>query len=201
MSSGGSVKIGLVVGLGNPGKRYGGTRHNAGFAVLDRVLDVCGVGDVWSEKGDGDHSRITVGGREVNLLKPTTMMNNSGVAVGRACRYSGVLPHEVLVVHDDIDILLGDVRVKEGGGDGGHNGLKSIDCAIGKGYRRLRCGVGRPLGRGEGDVARYVLSRFSRDELRIWEEELEKIAKSFSLFMGDLLEAKKVWGRVREGSF
>jgi peptidyl-tRNA hydrolase, PTH1 family len=153
----------LVVGLGNPGPEYAGTRHNLGFDVVEIIaarLDVRlrpakGIPAIVAEARDGD--------RQIILAQPTTFMNLSGEAVGSCMRYYRCALQDVVVVHDDVDLAFMDLRVKRGGGDGGHNGLKHITRALRSAdYARIRLGIGRPEGRK--DVADFVLGRFAKAE-------------------------------------
>lgn len=148
----------LVVGLGNPGPTYAHNRHNVGFMVCDRL--VRGFGG-WREKFNGVWTRGDIAGQDTIVLKPMTFMNRSGTSVGAAASFFKVAPAEVIVIHDELDIAFGQVRVKAGGGHAGHNGLRSIFEHFGKDFIRIRCGIGRPT---FGDVAAWVLSDFKGDE-------------------------------------
>jgi PTH1 family peptidyl-tRNA hydrolase len=152
----------LIVGLGNPDAEYAGTRHNIGFMIAGRLADDAGV--TLKRRGhQGVYGVGRVAGAEATILLPQTYMNRSGVSVASACRSLGVEPGDLIVVHDDIDLSFGTLRIKVGGGHGGHNGLRSIDANLGrKDYARLRMGVGRPP--AGGDVAGYVLNRFNSAE-------------------------------------
>lgn len=163
MSSG----LALIVGLGNPGPEYERTRHNVGFRVVDvlasrfgeTIKPVRGVNAVGAEVRDGD--------RRLILVEPHTFMNLSGDPVREIARYHKVPPDQIVVVHDDLDLAFGAIRVKQGGGDGGHNGLKDITRALGTpNYPRVRIGIGRPHGRMQ--PVDYVLQAFSKKE----EEEI-----------------------------
>lgn len=153
----------LLVGLGNPGPRYEGTRHNVGFHVVDEVMrDVGGRFD--RKKFSAEVGEIAVGGERVLVMKPQTFMNLSGESVGAACRFHKIAPRDVIVVHDELDLDPGTVRIKVGGGHGGHNGLKSLVSHLGSpDFIRIRVGIGRPTdGR---DVVAWVLGGFGKDEL------------------------------------
>jgi PTH1 family peptidyl-tRNA hydrolase len=151
----------LVVGLGNPESRYETTRHNVGFAVVDELHARVG-GVTWQEKFQGLCSRIDLGGHRTLLLKPMTYMNLSGKSVSRAARYHRFTPEQIIVVHDDLDLPFQTVRVKEGGGTGGHKGITSCKQDLGSAdFVRVRMGIGRPA---RGDATDYVLSTFSDDE-------------------------------------
>ncbi len=130
----------IVVGLGNPGKRYQNTRHNIGFRVVDRVVSTSEAINVSKRAFEGELYR----GSNLLLLKPLTFMNLSGRSVKMVMQFYKVSLENLIVIHDDIDIPLGSVRFKVGGSSGGHNGLKSIDEVVGDGYLRVRVGVGRP---------------------------------------------------------
>jgi peptidyl-tRNA hydrolase, PTH1 family len=148
----------LVVGLGNPGSQYAQNRHNIGFMVCDRLAGPIGG---WREKFNGVWTRGMIGGHDTLLLKPMTYMNRSGTSVGAAATFFKVSPAEVIVIHDELDIAYGEVRVKVGGGHAGHNGLRSIFEHFGKDFIRIRCGIGRPV---HGEVADFVLSDFKGEE-------------------------------------
>jgi PTH1 family peptidyl-tRNA hydrolase len=152
----------LVVGLGNPGERYADTRHNIGSMAVSRLAGRAGV----ALKRAAYQGLCGVGrlvGEEVTLLLPQTYMNRSGASVAPACQSLGVAPGDLIVVHDEIDLPFGTLRIKTGGGHGGHNGLRSIAEALGHGdFIRVRLGVGRPP--PGGDVSGYVLNRFSAGE-------------------------------------
>src|SRR5919206_1495587 len=153
----------LVVGLGNPGRQYEQTRHNAGWIVVDelaRRLD-----GSWKSKFSGKLAEVRLDGRKLALLKPETFMNDSGRSVGAAARFFKVEPEALLVVHDDVDLEPGRLQARAGGGLAGHNGLRSLAQTLGsQDFLRLRIGVGRP-GRGDRrSVADYVLAPFDADD-------------------------------------
>ncbi|PZO64750.1 MAG: aminoacyl-tRNA hydrolase [Paracoccus denitrificans] len=151
----------LIVGLGNPGAKYAGNRHNIGFMAVDRIAEDHGFSP-WKPRFQGQVSEGRLGETRVTLLKPTTFMNDSGRSVGEAMRYLKLAPDDVTVFHDELDLAPGKCRVKVGGGHAGHNGLRSIHQHIGEGYRRVRLGIGHP---GHKDrVAPYVLSDFAKAE-------------------------------------
>ncbi|HHT01983.1 MAG TPA: aminoacyl-tRNA hydrolase [Firmicutes bacterium] len=148
----------LVAGLGNPGPQYLATRHNAGFLVLDELAECRRA--AFNERGWGGLlARVSLGGKQILLLKPLTYMNRSGLSVQAALTACGLTVAELIVVHDDVDLPLGKIRVKRGGGTGGHRGLMSIASALGSDdYGRVRIGVGRPV---EGvSTAAHVLEEF-----------------------------------------
>jgi len=152
----------LIVGLGNPGPKYQWTRHNAGFMVLDRLSHLAGI--VVSKKnfsglcGEGSWQ-----GQRLILLKPQTFMNLSGRSVAEALRFHKLSVEDMIVIHDDLDIPFGRVKLKEGGGHAGHNGLRSLAQELSSGaFLRVRVGIGRPL---HGDVVNYVLNNFTPEEM------------------------------------
>lgn len=149
----------LFVGLGNPGPKYSGNRHNVGFMAVDRIADAHGFGP-WRSKFQGVLSEGRLGAEKVILLKPETFMNLSGQSVGEALRFHKLDLEDVWVFHDEIDLAPAKLRVKQGGGHAGHNGLRSLHAHIGDGYGRVRIGVGHP---GHKDaVPTYVLKDFSK---------------------------------------
>lgn len=152
----------LIVGLGNPGPEYAETRHNIGFMVVTRAAERAGI-TIKRKAHSGFLGVGRWGAEEVALLLPQTYMNRSGASVSSACQSLGVSPGDLIVVHDEIDLPFGSMKVKVGGGHGGHNGLRSIGEVLDStDYVRLRMGVGRPP--AGGDVSRYVLNRFASAE-------------------------------------
>jgi PTH1 family peptidyl-tRNA hydrolase len=147
----------LIVGLGNPGPEHADTRHNAGFWLVDRLAAQHRGSLRPHSRYHGDVGRVDVGGQELWLLKPMTYMNRSGTAIRALTEYLRIKPAEVLVAHDELDLAVGVVRLKLGGGAGGHNGLKDTITQIGDGFWRLRLGIGHPGSRDQ--VIDYVLRR------------------------------------------
>ena len=144
----------LLVGLGNPGRDAEDNRHNIGFMAVDAVIARFGLGAPRARRQPaGLFSDGVIDGNKVMVLKPRTYMNDSGRAVGAAVRYWKLAPEDVIVFHDELDLAPGKVRVKQGGGHGGHNGLRSIDSHIGKDYRRVRLGIGHPSDRSSAAVS------------------------------------------------
>jgi peptidyl-tRNA hydrolase, PTH1 family len=161
----------LLVGLGNPGARYIGNRHNIGFMAVQAIAKRHGIGP-WRRRFQGVACEGPIGGERALLLLPGTFMNESGRAVGEAAQFYKLAPGAVTVFHDEIELPPGKVRVKVGGGIAGHNGLRSISEYIGNDYRRVRIGVGHP---GHKDlVERHVLSDFAKSEWP-WVEALSDI--------------------------
>jgi PTH1 family peptidyl-tRNA hydrolase len=165
----------LFVGLGNPGKGYARHRHNVGFMALERIGERHGLGP-WRKRWHGLVAEGLVGGRRVMLLMPQTYMNDSGQAVGEAQRYLKIDEGDIYVFHDEIDLAPGRLKVKVGGGNAGHNGLRSISAHVGNEYARVRIGVGHP---GSKDaVVHYVLHDFSKAEQEWLEPLLDAIAEA-----------------------
>ncbi len=151
-------EISLIAGLGNPGAEYAGTRHNAGFRFVDALLARTGGVLHPEARFSGRAARIVVAGRELWVLEPDTFMNLSGDAVSRLAHYYKIPAEEILVVHDELDLAPGTVRLKQGGGAGGHNGVADVADKLGeKGFLRLRIGIGRPA--SSSQVVSYVLHR------------------------------------------
>ncbi len=152
----------LVVGLGNPGRRYENTRHNAGFMVVDKLAEAYGI-PLDKNKFDSIYGRGKVEDIEVIIAKPLSFMNRSGPPVFRLSRFYRIPDEDILVIHDDIDLAFGRIKIKEKGGDGGHKGIRSIKDAFGEGgFPRLRIGIGRS---GAGKVVTdHVLGRFGPEE-------------------------------------
>ena len=176
----------LLVGLGNPGSQFVGNRHNIGFMVLDEIHRRYSFNQ-YRKKFEGEFSEGEIAGRKVFLLKPNTFMNESGRSVGAAAKYYKVTTDKLVVLHDEIDLPPGKIRVKTGGGLAGHNGLKSIAQHFGADFRRVRIGVGHP---GEKDlVTDHVLRDFSESD-RDWVKNIiEVIANGVpSLLVGDDIE-------------
>lgn len=165
--------IALVVGLGNPGPEYAETRHNAGFRFLDSLL--AGSGQSLRHEGRfaGRVARLVLGGRDVWLLAPDTFMNHSGESVAKFAHFYRIDPESILVAHDELDLAPGVVRLKTGGGDGGHNGLKDITEKLGGGqYLRLRIGIGHPGYASQ--VASYVLRRAPASEQELIDDAIAR---------------------------
>ena len=158
----------LLVGLGNPGTKHQNHRHNLGFMTLDRLVERYSFGP-WRRRFQGQVADGRLGGRRAMALKPGTFMNLSGQSVGAAARYFHVSGKDIVVFHDEIDLAPGKIRVKQGGGTAGHNGLRSIDSHIGPDFRRVRVGVGHPGNKAQ--VQRYLLRDFPKRD-KVWLDPL-----------------------------
>jgi PTH1 family peptidyl-tRNA hydrolase len=153
----------LVVGLGNPGPQYAKTRHNLGFMVVDLLAGRIGAQFKVHKRSGAEIVTGRLGHRPVVLAKPRTYMNESGRQVGPLAKFYSVMPADIIVIHDELDIDFGRIRLKLGGGEGGHNGLRSVANSLGtKNFQRVRVGIGRPPGRK--DPAAYVLEPFTAAE-------------------------------------
>ncbi|MBT3196654.1 MAG: aminoacyl-tRNA hydrolase [Gammaproteobacteria bacterium] len=163
--------ISLVVGLGNPGAKYEPTRHNAGFWFLDQIAQQAGIAYRVESKFHGLVARLPSAGGSVWLLKPTTFMNRSGQAVAALAAYYKIPLASTLVAHDELDLPPGQLRLKQGGGHAGHNGLRDISAHLGKAFHRLRIGIGRPA--QPGPVVDYVLGTPGRADRMAINEALD----------------------------
>lgn len=181
-----AMPIRLIVGLGNPGAEYELTRHNAGFWLVDNLANSLPGARLQREtRFNALMAKTSLGGQELWLLEPQTFMNRSGLSVGALARFYKVNADEVLVVHDELDLMPGIARLKKGGSSGGHNGLKDITAALGtQDYWRLRIGIGHPrtLSLQQG-VADFVLHRPRKDEQVLIEESIEKSLRVLPLIV------------------
>lgn len=160
----------LLVGLGNPGPKYAGNRHNIGFMVIDEIAGAAGAAP-WRRKFQGEIAEGTIGGERVLLLKPLIYMNESGRSVAEAQRFYKIALEDVVVFHDELDLPPAKLRLKKGGGNAGHNGLRSITAQCGNEYWRARLGIGHPGDKAQ--VHSYVLNDFGKSETA-WVEDLAR---------------------------
>ncbi len=175
----------LIVGLGNIGEKYQLTRHNVGFLVIDEITKSLATSNI-----NKSNFKATVFKSDYNLfVKPNTYMNNSGQAVNAIKEYYKIDIKNIIVIHDDLDLPFGTVKFKIGGGHGGHNGLKSIDSFIGKEYIRIRIGIGKPP--TKEDIANYVLSNFSKEELNKLEGIISHTIKAIDLLKSEEIDKVK----------
>ncbi|MEJ2308566.1 MAG: aminoacyl-tRNA hydrolase [Gammaproteobacteria bacterium] len=184
--------IRLIVGLGNPGEKYAATRHNAGFQFVDAVAARFHATFRPEKRFFGDACRVDIGPLQCHLLKPATFMNRCGQSVASICHFYKLSPAEVLVVHDDLDLQPGVIRLKRGGGHGGHNGLRDIHKAIGADYQRLRIGIGHPGDRSL--VVDYVLKRPSREDDLMMSDAIARGVEEVPAIVGG--ELQKVMNRL-----
>lgn len=176
----------LIVGLGNPGEKYAKTRHNAGFLAVDHFAD--DVGEyIATAKMQGEYGAFRMSGKQVILLKPQTYMNRSGECIALYARYFDIAVGNILVIHDDLDLAAGRVKIVAGGGAGGHNGISSTIQHLGtKDFGRIKIGIGRPSldnNRPGIPVEKFVLSRFSDDEWQLFQENLDRVTEGIRLFI------------------
>ena len=160
----------LFAGLGNPGQDYAGNRHNAGFMALDALVDRHGFSD-WKTKGSAHSAEGRLGSHKIIAIKPQGYMNKSGLPVAEVARFYKIPPEDVFVFYDEIDLAAGKIRVKRGGGHGGHNGIRDIDRHLGIDYWRVRIGVGRPeqvIPGSQIDIRKWVLMDFAASERDGW---------------------------------
>ena len=170
----------LLVGLGNPGTEYALSRHNIGFMVADKLVRHYSF-TAFKDKLKGQVSTGEIDGQKSLILKPLTFMNLSGASVLAAATFYKLTPQDVIVFHDDMDLPVGKVKVKRGGSAGGHNGLKSIDSAIGTDYLRVRIGIGRPL--PPLDTVDWVLSSFSSEDKKNITSVLDGVVQNIPLLL------------------
>ncbi|MGA9027164.1 MAG: aminoacyl-tRNA hydrolase [Steroidobacteraceae bacterium] len=171
----------IVAGLGNPGPEHRTTRHNAGFWLVDELARRHGGEFRDYRKYSGETARITLGGKELILLKPTTYMNRSGLSIRQLSDFFKIAPGEILVAYDELDLPVGAVRLKFGGGHGGHNGVRDTMAHIGEGFWRLRLGIGHPG--SKADVIDYVLSRAPQREEEAILEAVKAAADALPLLL------------------
>lgn len=175
----------MIVGLGNPGRRYRGNRHNIGFMVVDHLSEQSKI-EIRRQQlkalvGTGQFAQ-----KRIILVKPQTKMNLSGSSVGPLVNYYKIPLSNLMVVYDEIDLPFGAIRLREKGGSGGHNGMKSIITALDDGFPRLRLGIGRPPGRME--PAAYVLQDFQKEELPVVEEIIERSVSAIETYLTNGIE-------------
>jgi PTH1 family peptidyl-tRNA hydrolase len=184
-----SSLVQLIVGLGNPGPKHEQTRHNVGFVFVDELAKSKGASWKMENKFHGEVCKLSLAGSDVWLLKPNTYMNLSGKAVSALARFYKIKPESILVVHDELDIPPGQLRLKQGGGHGGHNGLRDIVAMLGsKEFLRLRIGIGHPG--GSRDVSNYVLGKAPQSEQKLIDEAIDEALRVLpQIFDGDMQPA------------
>ena len=181
--------IKLIVGLGNPGVQYQQTRHNAGFWFVEQLADKFGIRLIFDKKFHGQVGRGTIFNQEVRLLLPETFMNRSGQSVAPFAKFYGIHPESILIAHDELDIPVGSIKLKTGGGHGGHNGLKDIVPHIGADFHRLRIGIGRPM--HSSQVSSHVLSKPSADDRISITAAIDcAVASIHEIILGDMERAR-----------
>jgi PTH1 family peptidyl-tRNA hydrolase len=178
----------LVVGLGNPGDGYANTRHNVGFAVANRLAKRARA-DFGIKAADSRIAEGSLGGIKIAIARPQTFMNDSGRALKKLLDRYRLDPKDVIVVFDEVDLPLGALRIRQSGGPGTHNGMRSIVNAIGEGFPRIRVGVAPAQPREVPDLAAYVLSPFDQDEKDLAERTLDRAAEAAEVAVRDLARA------------
>jgi PTH1 family peptidyl-tRNA hydrolase len=187
----------LIAGLGNPGPRYQATRHNVGFRVIDELARQCGVpASAFKDRFHGEVASARLGSADILLLRPQTFMNESGRSVQAACTFYKIKASELIVAHDDLDVPFSEVRLKQGGGDGGQRGIRSVTAALGPDYVRIRLGIGRPPPDFRGDVADFVLQAFPSAELTTVDQMVARAAEAVSLVTA--LGLEKAMNRINQ---
>lgn len=187
----------IVVGLGNPGPKYETTRHNIGWLALDRLAEVWKA-TPFQKKGNAEIAEATLGSEKVLLVKPLTYMNLSGQAVAPLARFYRCEPTDVIVLQDEVDLKPGALRLKTGGGSGGHNGLKSLDESLGtNGYHRVRLGVGHPRDfNPRMETADWVLGQLTQEECENLDQVFDRVVKACELVIrGEMLKAMSLYNR------
>ncbi len=172
----------LVIGLGNPGPEYVATRHNVGFMAVERLIDdLKGKFKTWGQQKNALLADVSIDGERVLVLKPLTYMNLSGQAAVAAAHFYKILPEDICVLHDELDLPLGTVRLKTGGGPGGHNGLRSLIASLATpNFSRVRMGVGKP--ENKDDTSDFVLGPFRKQDLPLVEDMIERALQAIAAF-------------------
>ncbi|MDD5950109.1 MAG: aminoacyl-tRNA hydrolase [Lachnospiraceae bacterium] len=189
----------LIVGLGNPGIEYVGTRHNVGFETIDRMAEACSI-ELNQHKHKGVTGQGIIAGEKVILAKPMTYMNNSGECVGAIARFYKLAPEDIIVIYDDINLDVGQLRIREKGSAGGHNGIKSIIAHLGsENFPRIRIGVG--MKKSGQDLANHVLSKFPKDQQEGVAEGMDNAVSAAKLMVtGQVQKAMNQYNGKKEGS-
>ena len=179
-------EIYLIAGLGNPGSKYAATRHNVGFQVLDSLAARYSV-SLTAEKWDALHCRVSIAGKRIYLLKPQNFMNRSGSSIARFVDFFKIAKEHILVIHDDLDMHPGRLKLVATGGPGGHNGIRStIQCLGTKDFHRLKIGIGRPGKNGihaDIPIERFVLAAMSQEEQQLLDERMDVILDGVESFV------------------
>ena len=184
----------LIVGLGNPGSQYANHRHNVGFWVVDQLIGSATIGWSRESKFKADMAKTRVAGADRWLMKPATFMNASGEAVGAFARFHRLEPHDILVIHDELDLPPGGVRLKQGGGHGGHNGVRDIESHLGSpNFWRLRIGIGHPRTLNlNQDVAAFVLNAPRLEEKISIDRAVDEVIKEMpGIVSGEMTAAQR----------
>ena len=172
----------LVIGLGNPGLKYKETRHNLGFNAIEVLADKFKISE-FQDKFDGKMAKATIFNQEVIFFLPMTFMNNSGIPISKLVNFYKISLNDIFVIFDDLDLAVGKMKIKMGGRDAGHNGLKSIDSHVGKNYNKIKIGIGRPA--LSSMVTNYVLNKFDESEFDRVNFMLNFLAENFNLILNE----------------
>lgn len=172
----------FICGLGNPGKQYKSTRHNIGFDIIDSLIDKNNF-ELTKKDKNKELYKGMIHDQKCLLCKPLSFINLSGYPVAEISNFFKIPKSKIIIIHDDLDLILGKIKIKIGGGDGGHNGLVDIDKMIGKNYKRLRVGIGHPGSKNL--VSTYVLDKFSIEDRKIIDKKIYLITKFFSLIFNN----------------
>lgn len=172
----------LICGLGNPGKKYVNTRHNIGFQLINKLSNFYNFSS-FKKDNKKEILKGSINNEACLLMKPLNFMNLSGQPIQEVMNFYKIKKNKLFIIHDDLDLALGKVKIKFGGGNGGHNGLSSIDDMIGVNYYRLRIGIDHPGIKHQ--VSNYVLNKFTDLEMNVIEDKLNKITKNFEIFLVD----------------
>lgn len=185
-----TIRMKFIIGLGNIGSQYNDTRHNAGFMAIDSFVSTRALGD-WQDKPKFKAHVIQDQSSGIFYIKPTTLMNLSGQTIAMGMAFYNVQPDDILIIHDDVDIDFGKVRVRQGGGDGGHNGIKSLPKSVQEGAWRIRIGV-KNEHFDKTDTAKFVLDKFSKTELGDFDQIITTTSEQISSFIaGDVQATSK----------
>jgi PTH1 family peptidyl-tRNA hydrolase len=187
----------LIVGLGNPGMEYVGTRHNVGFETIDRMCEQYNIA-LTHQKMKGVYGQGMIAGEKVLLVKPMTYMNNSGECVGALARFYKLEPTDIIVIYDDINLAVGHLRIRKKGSAGGHNGIKSLIAHLGsEEFPRIRIGVGENV--GDKDLIQHVLGHFPEEQLEAMAEAMDDAVKAAELMVaGDVQQAMNRYNGKRQ---
>jgi PTH1 family peptidyl-tRNA hydrolase len=175
----------LIIGLGNPGFKYKETRHNLGFNAIEALAEKFKISE-FQDKFDGKIAKATIFNQDVIFFLPMTFMNNSGIPISKIVNFYKIPLSDIFIIFDDLDLAVGKIKIRMGGRDAGHNGLKSIDSHIGKNYNKIKIGIGRPA--LASMVTNYVLNKFDESEFYQVNAILKFLAENFNLILSEQYE-------------
>jgi peptidyl-tRNA hydrolase, PTH1 family len=180
----------IIVGLGNPGEEYAATRHNVGFMTIDSLQKKNMKSAAFENRFHGFCRKVLIGNQDALLLKPQTFMNRSGTSVQAATAFYKISPERIVVIHDELDLPFGQIKIKRGGGSGGHNGLKDIIRCLGGNFIRIRMGIGKPV--IKGTEADYVLGRYRKEELALLDDQIQSAINASQAILNKGAEAAQM---------